>query len=163
MYNCGRCNFRLDEGALFCGNCGQEVVFPPGSTPAASTDARAATPSSLSYSEPGSLKTHIPSYPTLGPKDVPQQSGLPPITPVQNQGTNDDIRPLIAMILGILSLLTSRLLIGFLPGVVAIILGATSLKSRNKGMAITGIVLGAITVVFVVRFMLGFREEMNKF
>jgi hypothetical protein len=58
-----------------------------------------------------------------------------------------------ALVLGILGLLTSWLVIGAVPGLIAIVLGAIGLgrvkrgEANNRGMAITGIVLGVLSLI----------------
>lgn len=58
-----------------------------------------------------------------------------------------------ALVVGLLALFTSWLLIGGLLGIVAIVLGIVGLgkvkrhEASNKGMAIAGIVLGALSVL----------------
>jgi uncharacterized membrane protein YvlD (DUF360 family) len=79
---------------------------------------------------------------------------------------SNDSRPVVSLILGILSLLTSFLVIGFFTGIAAIILGIASRKSNNSGMAIAGIVMGSIAVaivalLFTIGFIGGFMDAVS--
>lgn len=58
---------------------------------------------------------------------------------------------ILSLIFGILGLVLSCLIIGFLPALVGLILGIVALaQKQSKGMAITGIVCGAIGVLFAM-------------
>ena len=79
-----------------------------------------------------------------------QPAGYPYAAPVTKKAPG---MALAAMILGIAAVLTGFLVFGALLGIAAIILGALSLKKAKeagagKGFAITGIVTGAVAVLF---------------
>ena len=79
-----------------------------------------------------------------------QPAGYPYAAPVTKKAPG---MALAAMILGIAAVLTGFLVFGALLGIAAIILGALSLKKvkeagAGKGFAITGIVTGAVAVLF---------------
>lgn len=171
MFNCGNCGFSLDNGASFCGNCGQQVVLPPNVAPAAPVVAQPAVAPAQPQPQPQPQPIPAPA-PTPGPQSyqapqpmaMPQQLGLPPMQPVPM--VSNDSRPVVSLILGILSLLTSFLVIGFFTGIAAIILGIASRKSNNSGMAIAGIVMGSIAVaivalLFTIGFIGGFMDAVS--
>ena len=79
-----------------------------------------------------------------------QPAGYPYAAPIVKKAPG---MALAAMILGIAAVLTGFLVFGALLGIAAIILGALSLKKvkevgAGKGFAITGIVTGAVAVLF---------------
>ena len=79
-----------------------------------------------------------------------QPAGYPYAAPVTKKAPG---MALAAMILGIAAVLTGFFVFGALLGIAAIILGALSLKKAKeagagKGFAITGIVTGAVAVLF---------------
>ena len=79
-----------------------------------------------------------------------QPAGYPYAAPVTKKAPG---MALAAMILGIAAVLTGFFVFGALLGIAAIILGALSLKKvkeagAGKGFAITGIVTGAVAVLF---------------
>ncbi|PWJ51211.1 protein of unknown function [Quadrisphaera granulorum] len=90
-----------------------------------------------------------------------QQGGYPGYSGYPGQGGYDRPAPkngigIAALVLGILALLSGFFVIGGLFGLVAIVLGfigtrrAKRGEATNRGMAITGIVLGALGVVGAV-------------
>ncbi|MCP8994990.1 DUF4190 domain-containing protein [Rothia sp. P3C3.S176] len=88
--------------------------------------------------------------PQQGAYGYGQPAGYPYAAPVTKKAPG---MALAAMILGIAAVLTGFLVFGALLGIAAIILGALSLKKvketgAGKGFAITGIVTGAVAVLF---------------
>lgn len=88
--------------------------------------------------------------PQQGAYGYGQPAGYPYAAPVTKKAPG---MALAAMILGIAAVLTGFLVFGALLGIAAIILGALSLKKAKeagagKGFAITGIVTGAVAVLF---------------
>ena len=88
--------------------------------------------------------------PQQGAYGYGQPAGYPYAAPVTKKAPG---MALAAMILGIAAVLTGFLVFGALLGIAAIILGALSLKKVKeagavKGFAITGIVTGAVAVLF---------------
>lgn len=104
-----------------------------------------------------------PFVPPTPPQQPPQymeqmprpQSTMSPYQPQYQQPPyqmqpKDPKKPLAitAMILGIVSLVLSCVIWLAVPcGIVAIVLGAISVKSTGKGMAITGIILGSLGIL----------------
>lgn len=100
-----------------------------------------------------------------------------PIAPPQTQIINVAVQHPVAepsngmaiasMVVGIVGLLTSWFTIGFIAGVVALILGILSVKKpKGKGMAIAGIVTGGLAmltgiIVFMIGFMIGFANGIS--
>lgn len=79
-----------------------------------------------------------------------QPAGYPYAAPIVKKAPG---MALVAMILGIVGVVTGFFVFGALLGIAAIILGALSLKKvkeagAGKGFAITGIVTGAVAVLF---------------
>ncbi|AXF57164.1 hypothetical protein [Salicibibacter kimchii] len=71
-------------------------------------------------------------------------------TAVENKPANSGMA-IAAFVLGLVNLIFWFIpLFGFPIGIVAIILGALSLKAANRWAAITGIVVGAITLILTI-------------
>ncbi|HSK21900.1 MAG TPA: DUF4190 domain-containing protein [Egicoccus sp.] len=74
---------------------------------------------------------------------------------VQTTGGTDGVA-VAALVIGILSLLTSWFVIGGLGGVIALVLGLVALgrikrnRSGGRGMAITGVVTGALAIIVAI-------------
>ena len=86
--------------------------------------------------------------------DVPADQGrpgwpAPPSAPRNGMGT-------AALVVGIIALITSFFLIGGLLGIIAVILGIIGLvrarrgEATNRGMAIAGIVTGALAILIAI-------------
>lgn len=101
------------------------------------------------YGQPG--QSPPPGYGQLGGPQVPQKNGL----------------GIAALVLGILSLVSWFLFIGGLFGLIAIILGVIALgrvkrgEANNKGMAIAGIVTGAIGLLLTILVVVGVATLFN--
>lgn len=95
--------------------------------------------------------------PQYGQQPYPQSPsyGVSPGGPAAGSGQRNGLG-IAALVLGILGLVTSWLVIGALFGLLAIIFGFVGLgrvrrrEANNRGMSITGIVLGVLSVVFAV-------------
>lgn len=122
--NCGNCGFSLDYGAAYCGNCGFKIILP-GQT----ADPQPSTPPQLTPTSPG---------PVLLPG---QPSTTAPFRAADDKAT-------AALLLGILSIPMSLTLLGGVMGIIAIVMGAMSLKT-HKGKAVGAIVCGALGVLCV--------------
>lgn len=110
---------------MFCPKCGTEAVTGAGYCRGCGTHLQAAT------------AVARPTTPTV---PAPQQN-------VHNSpGTAGGVIGIVGFVLSWIPLL--GILIGLLLGVIAIVLGGVGLSGqRPKGMAITGLVLGIVTVV----------------
>lgn len=177
--NCGKCGQPLEQGAAFCGNCGQQILLPPQPSPAPITQQTTPVPSPVpmapaapsiapatpaippaiaapvaSTAQPTSpLAAPVPAAVPLGVSAIPAAAPVyatPAVASTSNQ-------PLVAMIVGIVALLLSFSLLGLPLAITAIVLGSLGMKKGgNKGMAIAGLVLGIISIViFSVLFILG--------
>ncbi|MBL8122076.1 hypothetical protein JNM87_04990 [Candidatus Saccharibacteria bacterium] len=191
--NCGKCGQPLDQGAVFCGNCGQQVVLPvqqttqapsqnlattapvaPASMPAAIPAAPAAVPAvaqPIPASAPLSPAVPETAIPPAGPSPAAPIVPSPAIPAAPIYATpaaqSNSSQPLIAMILGILAILTSLLAVGLLLGIAAVIVGSIgSKKSGSRGMAIAGIVMGSIAIaivviLFIIGVLIGIQETQS--
>ena len=59
------------------------------------------------------------------------------------------------MVCGIAGIPLCVFYIGVVPGLLGIIFGILGLKSKNKGMAVAGIVCGAVAVLFFILYVIG--------
>ena len=172
--NCGRCGRPLEQGAAYCGNCGQEVVLPPGYTRQEPSQPPAPPPSTPQM--PPQASVEVPSgYTPAAQPAAPAMPAMPsPVAPLPPQAyqqpfpsaqtTGGNGAATASLILGILAFLTGFLLIGGVLGLTAIITGAVGLKNKeNKTMCIFGIVLGALGLLCsVVLFVIGFAQGVNE-
>lgn len=128
--NCGKCGQKLDEGAAFCGNCGQQVLLPP-PNPLQQKPLPQASSVRLQPLSPSSGTQAALAYAAYA-QPAPSKSSL----------------PIISMVLGIIGFLTGIFIIGGPIGVAAVTTGILGLKkSHNKGMSIAGIVLGGLAAL----------------
>lgn len=92
-----------------------------------------------------------PAYGQPGGPDGPQKNGL----------------GIASLVLGILALLTGLFLIGGLFGLIAIVLGIIALgrvkrgEANNRGMAIAGIITGALGVLLTILVVAGVAALFN--
>ena len=177
--NCGNCREQLEQGASFCGNCGQKIALAPG--PGAQTAGFIQGQDvALSESSAPSLAMNPSSYPqheerVAGVVDQPAQTGpvqlsqpnsqsIPgPIvapdpagqsayaTPVAHGQGGTNGLAVTSLVLSIIGFLTGFIFIGIVLDIIAIILGIIGMrKSTGKGMAIAGVVIGAIGLLLTL-------------
>lgn len=151
--NCGRCGQKLDEGAAFCGNCGQQVVLPP-NQPMQAVISQAqngpAQPIQATYLQPQPHPQPQPQPQQLNPQFQPIAPQPYYASPAGTAQTNNSLAS-TALVLGIIGFLTGLLYIGGVIGAGAIVTGSMSLKKHgSKGQAITGIVLGSFALLAMI-------------
>lgn len=114
---CATCHSDLKEGASFCGNCGAAILLSP-AQPQYATAPAAATPA------PGAAPLYaVPKQPSSG-------------------------FSIASLVLGILSLVCSLIWFISIPlGVAALVFGFMGKPKGGKGMALAGIITGAIGIV----------------
>lgn len=86
-----------------------------------------------------------------------------PMAPIANLATGNPTLAITATIVGVVGLLLGTLimpLLGIILGIVAIVLAARSMNSTKKGLAITGLVLGILTIVasLIVAYIVGSQK-----
>jgi len=138
---CIKCGNQLTDTQKFCPKCGTPVV-KAGSSPdhaqrTSGAENGASGQRTESVNPAGNINIHVNS----GNDGVPY-NGYPP------QKNGADGAAVASLVLGILGLVTSAVSVGFLFGVIGIILAAVS-KNRNgsTGVATAGLVLSIIDVV----------------
>jgi MFS family permease len=157
---CSKCGLEVDAGATFCGNCGQPVQQGAAQPVAAQTApvVAAAAPVATSTAAPSAI---APS-PALNPAPVAPTGAAP--TPLQAApmpgpayGTPAAYnRPgsgkaIAAFVLGIIGLIAWLIpILGLALGVMALIFGTMTTKSGHRNLAITGIVLGSISILLAL-------------
>jgi hypothetical protein len=108
------------------------------------------------------FRAYEPTAPIIGPPGTVQPMadgavsqpytafafGQPPGTPAPGNsiGNAGGIVGIIGAVLSLIPII--GILIGLLMGVIAVVLGAVGLARQPKGMAVTGLVLGILTIVF---------------
>jgi hypothetical protein len=167
MKRCPTCNQQFtDEWLTFCTQDGSSLVEVTGSSnePPPTIAYSAPMPPSVSPLEqptmdyPGGYKP--PPVQMSSPQSM--QPGWSPPPPPAYAAQPQKTMALFSMILGIVSITIGLCYFGILTGPIAIVLGIISLfqikKDPNryggKGMAIAGIVTGAISFVFVALIIL---------
>ena len=86
-----------------------------------------------------------------------------PMAPIPSTATGNPHLAVTATVLGGLGLLLGTLvmpLIGIIFGIVAIVVAARSMNSTKKGLAVTGLVLGILTIVLslIVAYIIGSQK-----
>jgi Flp pilus assembly protein TadB len=79
------------------------------------------------------------------------------LQPEKTEGSGNKIRPLLALLLGLGSLVTLWMLywVGALMAIAAIVLGIIALKKEKaKGLAILGIGFGGLTLLLILAFII---------
>ncbi|MCA9327268.1 zinc-ribbon domain-containing protein [Candidatus Saccharibacteria bacterium] len=130
--NCTNCGQPLDNGAAFCGNCGQQV---------AQAAVAPAAPNPVNQQMPQ------PTAPQPGPMPSQPAGGLPAYAiPAQQAQTK---KPTLSLVFGILSLVLSIIpIFGLITATTAIVLSNKAKKlAPGSGLATAGLVLGIIGIV----------------
>lgn len=97
------------------------------------------------------------SEPNGGPVPVQQPVVSAISTPIPSQERKKSSLPIWALVLSIIGLVTAAIVFVSIPlTIVALILGIIALKKQagSKGMSIAGLVISAVTLIFIVPFML---------
>lgn len=148
--NCSNCGQPLDNGAAFCGNCGQAVQQAP--TPAVSpvsAPVNPAQPPAVIQNQAFVPEQQTPVVAQPQIQTPVSQTGLPAYAVLQPEAAHTK-KPSISLTLGIVSIIMSFLPIaGLAAGITAIVLSNKAKKITPKnGMATAGLVLGIIGIVF---------------
>ena len=145
MKYCPVCNAPNPGDSLFCSSCG-----------------RSFSNEGAVYSQPGYSQQGFPPNPPSEP--LPYYA--PPVMPLKPGDPAKDWMSILAMIMGILSILSCC--IWFLVpifGIMGIVFGILGRKSRQRGMAAAGIVTGsvglAIIALFFVLVLIGSMDGMD--
>jgi hypothetical protein len=152
---CAYCGATLKPGAKECSQCGAEVApaRPPGA-PGASA-AEDAIPEAFPYADPSQaveapLTTPEPEAVTPAP---PSFADIPLAAVNPAPADNLSMLAIASLVLGVFSLCTSFFaLCGAPVSIVGLILGAISLKSSRRGIAVSGIVLNGAGLLLAVIF-----------
>lgn len=98
---------------------------------------------------------------------VPQPAQIISVAVQQPVASQTNGLAIASMVTGIFSVLTSFFAIGFIAGVVALVLGIIGVKKpTGKGMAIAGIATGSAailiaSILFMIGFMIGFVQGIS--
>lgn len=142
--NCIKCGHEIETGSAFCGNCGQPVA--PAAVPAAPAQP------ALPLAAPTDVPAPVPD-PT-----VPQTANpaIPPVSPAPGQTysiPSEMAKPgggkaIASFVLGVLGLIFWILpLLGLIVGVIALVFGTQSVRSRHRKLSIAGIVLATVALL----------------
>lgn len=162
IMKCANCGHDLTTGAGFCGNCGTAISAPIPLAPSPTQHTPAPPyPHSHQVEPPAPSPTPAPTpYAPQGPQ-APQQQ--PYGQPAQQQPVSQQQAPGMQPVYihpsskyNEMAIISAVLLLFFPP--ISVILGFISLSQikqsheRGRGLAITGIILGALSVIFFVLF-----------
>lgn len=161
---CKNCGTQLKEGAAFCHQCGIMLGASQQSQAAQPMQPQAPIsevppmpmPPADENSAPASAAEPEPAMPLNNEQAVPNEPSasqvyrMPPyaqpLQPTQKDNSGFAIASLILGILGVIPCCCANIV----PAVLALIFGIIGLKSSKKGMAIAGIILSVIGLVFTV-------------
>jgi len=161
---CRSCGGENNSANTFCMNCGERITSAPEPTPVVPTDQNnipraegevVSTPTwynqentSNPYQNTGSAYTPPPQY----ANNTYANSGNQAVNQASNQASNQGLA-IASMVCGIVSFVCCLSIIASIPG---LILGIISLTKQQggRGMAIAGVVLCAISIVFSVIYII---------
>ncbi len=176
---CKNCGSVLNDDAKFCYKCGIKVDtvnadFVPSyvdNTASASNPASVAEPtdnaSASDYTQVPSGEVSFSNSNAMG--EQPVYTTIPPAAynMPANQNTKDKGGFAVAsLVLGIVSYVVCC--VGPITQILAVIFGIIGIKSSKKGLAIAGIILGALGIVstivtFIISIITGITSSSNEF
>jgi uncharacterized Zn finger protein (UPF0148 family) len=164
-YTCPNCDQSLDQGALFCGNCGQRVIRVK--TDDIDLD-DIVVPKRAGYAQDKKLKQETPLI-SLKNNDQKMNASLPGNQPLVNYiaaaATQASVKPLpayaiayphpkqhhaaIALALGIIGIGAGLIvaILGIFLGIAGIILSTTSYKKSSKGLKISSLTVSVLALL----------------
>lgn len=146
----------MPEKATFCSNCGR-AVQPASSTGV--TQSTAPPMGAAAGAQPGLASSSTPGTPPSGPASNSAWANVPPMSQPMGQPSfagrqQTDGKAVASLVLGIVSV---TMLLSFLTGIPAVILGHLSRKSiresmgrlKGDGMALAGLTMGYISIAMI--------------
>lgn len=138
---CSHCHQEIEQGAAFCGNCGQPVAgAAPAAAPQPPAQPAATTPAVVPAPAPVTPAPVATAAAPAATAAVPAYS-----VPVANHGGGKAVASMVLGIIGLIGWIVP--IVGFVLAITGFVLGTLSLKSSRKGFAIAGIVLTVITML----------------
>lgn len=149
--NCPKCNQPIENGAAFCGNCGQSLQ----ATPAQPAPAAAAPPTRVQPISPiAQVYDNQPPTTTLAPSlGAPIASAGNAGVPAYAIGTHTqhkgEMKALISVICGVLGVVGALLmpLMALVFGITGLVLGTTTRHSSHRLMSTIGIVISSLAIL----------------
>jgi hypothetical protein len=157
--NCLNCGSEIDEGAVYCGNCGQQVQAVPPDAPVRPTEptsqpVQTAQPAILS----STASVQAPTQPAFAQPAL-ATSGQTPAVPGPAYGSPAEFhkpgggKAIASFVLGVVGLLVWLVpILGLIVGILAVVFGTMSTKSGHRKLAISGVVLGGIAIALSLFF-----------
>lgn len=166
MIYCAECGAQNEEGAKYCEVCG--APMEENTETAESSEAVSAERDVAPAAESNGYDAPAQGYAASGRQQYRPAGSLPPKYGGRNGGGQTGLA-IASLICGIVSILCCCCCINLIPAAAAIVCGIITLVQHRdgKGMAITGLVLGAIALLlYVVLFMsrgilLGVYEQLD--
>ena len=133
--NCPRCANPVDNGAAFCGNCGQPLAPP--TQPAAAP---------MQPTNPAAPPQFVPAPNVAIPG--PQTQPVPTYAATNAVQQAHDTKSLLSVIFGAIAIPGALIpFIGLVLGVVGLVLGTLSRRASKKTLSTVGIVLSIVAIL----------------
>jgi hypothetical protein len=140
--NCPRCSNPVENGAAFCGNCGQALLTQQ---PPAGPQLVPGTPNPPAAPNAPQQFVPAPNLAVPGPQTQTAVPSYAVATPAQQA---QDTKSLLSVIFGVLGLPFSIIpFIGLIMGVAGLVLGTLSRRSLKKTMSTIGIILSVLAII----------------
>jgi hypothetical protein len=162
--NCPNCGQQVEPGAVFCGNCGQNLQTAPApSQPAAEYVASTPPPVPIAPITP-----LAPAYPSPIAQGYQNAASLTPVVPydspnpltpaapgyTQFPGTmavpakSGEIIAILAVLAGALGIPGALIpIVGLVLGTASVVLGSLSLKTTKHALGLVGMIIGIIAIL----------------
>jgi hypothetical protein len=156
--NCPKCNQLIENGAAFCGNCGQplQVAVPaPAPTPIAQVTPPVnpmapASPIAQVMNNQAQVAAAAPPPPNYGmPMANTGNSAVPAYAIARNGQHAGETKALLSVIFGVIGLVGAIImpLIPIVFGITGLVLGTMTRRSSRPGMSMVGIVLSSLAIL----------------
>ena len=189
---CQKCGNELDSTSKFCGSCGMPISQQPPEQPIGSVPQQQPTEANNQVNQPmpptpestyqqsssttQSSQNHIgaayqqaSTMPNTPPKasqvaTANYNTGTATAVPAPVAHSNNSGKSVSSLVVGILAIFGSLIpIVGFIMGIIAVILGSISLKSSKRGMSISGLVIGIIAIVLsLIMFVISYSAIVNE-
>lgn len=148
--NCQKCNEPVEDGAAFCGNCGQSLAAP------ALSEVPNIAPTPIPNSQPPIQQPVLTPQPPVQQNPItanvtppPSVSAKPAYAIANPASHRGDVKALLSLLFGIIGLVGCLFMavLGLAFGVAGLVMGTMSRKSRRKILSTIGIVLSILSIL----------------
>lgn len=163
--NCPTCSQPIENGAAFCGNCGQTLAQAPQPTPAPNpsqqpqpTPVAAVSPVTQPQQNPASNQiaqvynnqaAAPPAAPVVGTPLAASSNTAIPAYAVPAAADHTETKLILSVVCGVLGIVGSLFMpiLGLGLGLTSVILATLCAHTHKKGLYITGLVLGSLSIL----------------